>query len=201
MDVYFVRHGETDGNVARRHQHQDTALNEIGIEQAKKVASDIADLKPTHLITSTQLRAVQTTKIIVSECFDLIPETHTAFEELKRPNWLTGNSYFNLTTAWYIWRWFYGFKVRGEGESYDDLLGRVIEARTYLESLPKDARVVVVSHAVFINIFLEHLCNDKRMGMRRAIKRLKHVLTLRNTSIIHLRFTPKENQCSWEIVT
>ena len=71
MEVYFVRHGETDGNVARRHQHHDTALNEIGIEQAKKVASEITNLKPTHLITSTQLRAVQTTKIIVSECDEL----------------------------------------------------------------------------------------------------------------------------------
>lgn len=201
MDVYFVRHGETDGNVARRHQHQDTELNEVGWVQAKKIAGEIADLKPTHIITSTQLRAVETTKIIVSECLDIIPETHNAFEELKRPNWLTGNKYFGLVTARYIWSWFHGLKIEGDGESYEDFLARIIEARAYLESLPKDARVVVVSHAVFINIFLEHLCSDRQMSHWRAFKRLYKILTLRNTSVIHLLYEAGKGEQKWRIVT
>jgi broad specificity phosphatase PhoE len=200
MDVYFVRHGETDGNVAKRHQHQDTELNEVGLVQAQKIASEIYKLKPTHFITSTQLRAVQTTKIIVSKCVDLVPETHNAFEELKRPDWLVGNKYFGLTTVWYVWRWFYGFKIKGEGESYDDLLKRVIEARKYLESLPDDARVVVVSHAVFINIFLEHLHNDQRMNLWRALKRLLAILIMKNVEMIHLEYSDSKYVKKWRLV-
>src|SRR3989338_10792490 len=100
MDVYFVRHGQTDGNVARRHQHPETTLNEEGVQQAKRVAWEIAELRPTHIISSTHLRAVQTTQIIASYCENLIPDTHPAFEELKRPDWLGGNPYQRPTPLW-----------------------------------------------------------------------------------------------------
>ena len=58
MDVFFVRHGQTDGNIAQRYQHPDTRLNEVGKAQAEAIAGKIATLEPTHIITSTQLRAV-----------------------------------------------------------------------------------------------------------------------------------------------
>ena len=42
MDVYLVRHGQTDGNVGHRHQHPNTDLNEHGLVQAAAVAKQIA---------------------------------------------------------------------------------------------------------------------------------------------------------------
>jgi broad specificity phosphatase PhoE len=89
MDLYLVRHGQTDGNVARRHQHPAIELNEQGKEQVKKVAKVIRHMKPTHLITSTNVRAVETARQI-GLVTDLIPETYPAFEELKRPPFLIG---------------------------------------------------------------------------------------------------------------
>jgi broad specificity phosphatase PhoE len=202
MDVYFIRHGETDGNVARRHQHQDTELNEIGKVQAKEVAKKVAELKPTHIVSSTDFRAIETTKIIITECMsNLIPETHPAFQEFKRPDWLVGNRYLSLVSAGYVWRWLYNSNKTKGDESYANFLERIIEARSYLESLPEDSRVVVVSHAVFINIFIEHLCSDKPMGLARAIRRFWKVLTLRNTSIIHLSHAnTAEGTCAWSLV-
>ena len=201
MDVYFVRHGETDGNVARRHQHPNTSLNELGREQAKTVAYEIATIKPTHLITSTQLRAVQTTKIINEYCEGMTPDTHPAFEELKKPAWLIGHRYTGLTTGWYIWRWFWGAKV-DSGESYSDFIARIKEARNFLEALPDDSRVVVVSHAAFTNIFIEHLCSDKPMSFLRAVRRFGHIMKIRNATILHLKHTPvKAGQCGWEFVS
>jgi broad specificity phosphatase PhoE len=201
MDVYFVRHGETDGNVARRHQHPDTPLNEVGITQAETVAYEIANLKPTHFITSTQFRAVQTTKIISAYCEGIIPDTHPAFEELKRPSWLIGHRYTGLTTVWYIWRWFFGLSSDA-GESYLAFLKRIKVARDYLESLPADARVVVVSHAVFTNIFIEHLCSDKPMSFGRAVRRFWLILKIRNATILHVKHTPVHpGQCAWEFVS
>ena len=201
MDVYFVRHGETDGNVARRHQHPETMLNERGVKQVTTVSSTIANLKPTHIITSTQLRAVQSTKIIASYCEDVIPDTHPAFEELKAPRWLIGNRFVGLTTFWYVWAWFWGETV-AEGESYREFLERIKEARTHLETLPADARVVVVSHAVFTNIFLEHLCTDKPMSFWRAIRRFWLILRIRNAAILHLRYDKSiQGTCGWKFLS
>lgn len=185
MDVYFIRHGETDGNVAKRHQHHDTELNEVGQIQAEMVADRVMKIKPTHIITSTNLRAVETTRIIAKRCPDVIPETNTLFEELKRPDWLTGDRFFGLTTVLYILRWFLNYKIEG-GESYDDFAKRIIEARSYLESLPDDSCVVVVSHSVFINLFLEYLHSDKKISFWRACRRLVFILTMRNVEMIHL---------------
>jgi len=202
MDVFLVRHGQTEGNVAMRHQHQNSSLNEIGKMQAELVARRIAKRKPTNIVTSTNLRAVETAKIIAERCGRLVPETNPLFEELKRPRWLIGNHFVSLVTVLYIIRWFYNLKIKGDGESYAQFLERIIEARKLLESLPENSKVVVVSHSVFINLFLEHLCFDKRMTLWRAVRRFIKVLTLRNASMIHLRHAvqEKQNVCSWQVV-
>ncbi len=201
MEVYFVRHGETDGNVAKRHQHLDTEINEVGKRQVTTAAYHIADLKPTHIITSTQLRAVQSARIIASYTEGVIPETYPAFEELKAPRWLVGHRFVGLTTFIYVLKWFWGKYIDG-GETYREFLSRIKAARTHLEALPEDAKVVVVSHAVFTNIFLEHLCSDEPMGVYRAALRFWHILRIRNASIIHLRYqkpgTP--HTCGWYFV-
>ncbi len=196
MDVYFIRHGETDGNVARRHQHPDTSLNETGKAQVAVVAKALATLSPTHLVTSTNVRAIETARAIGVVC-DLIPETNPVFEEFHRPQHLIGQRYVSVATAHYIWRWFRGQSIEIGGESYPEFIARVVAARTYLEALPADARVVVVSHAVFTNIFLEHVCQDRPMGLLEAVYRFVKVLRIKNTAIIKLTYTKHVGTCGW----
>jgi broad specificity phosphatase PhoE len=199
MDVYFIRHGQTNGNIAQRYQHPDTPLNEQGTAQARAIASTVAALEPTHIITSTYLRALETTRIISADCA-AVPETHGDFEELRRPLTMVGGRYVGFMTLVYIVRWFFGLPTN-QGETYQDFLERVLRARAYLESLPKDSRVVVVSHSVFTNIFIEHLCRDTRMNLMHAIQSFSRILKLRNTAIIHLEYSPtKENVCGWKIL-
>lgn len=200
MDVYFVRHGETDGNVAHRHQHPETELNEKGKEQVTTAAYELATYNATHIICSTQVRAVQSARIIAEYC-GLTPDTHPAFEELKRPDWLVGHRYTSLTTLWYIWKWFFGTKHEG-GETYRDLIERIKAARTHLESLPADAKVIVVSHAVFTNIFLEHLCSDEPMTFWRACVRFWHIMRIRNATIVHIKYEPSDKKvCPWHFMS
>lgn len=201
MDVYFIRHGQTDGNVARRHQHHETELNEIGQAQIRQITPVILALKPTRLITSTQLRAVETAKIIIAGGLDLIPDTHQAFEELQRPANMVGQRYFGPKTLWYIWRWFIGKDKRG-GEDYEMFLDRIKAARTYLESLAPDDRVVVVSHAIFINVFLQHLCQDERMSLWRAFISVWRIFFMTNANIVHLKYDGKgKGNCAWRVVS
>lgn len=189
MDVYFVRHGQTDGNVAQRHQHPDIGLNELGKLQASRVAKIVKRLRPTHLITSTNKRALETATQI-GLAADLIPETYPAFEELKRPMFLVGKRFHDRETLLFIWGWFFGLKTASmhDGESYADFRGRIIAARTHLENLPSSSRAVVVSHAVFINFFLEHMNRDDHMGLRRAAWRIIAIFRIKNTAVTHLQY-------------
>lgn len=189
MEVYLVRHGRTDGNVAHRHQHLETHLNETGKEQAQKAAAQIKDLRPTHLICSTNVRAVQSASYIASLC-DLIPETYPPFEELHQPAFLVGERMLSYTSLSYIVRWFFGIPsaTMHDGETYSAFVSRLKEARMHLEQLPSNARVVIVSHSVFISFFTEHMLRPEKMGLWRAFFLFLRILTLRNSSITHVRY-------------
>ncbi len=198
MQVFFVRHGQTDGNLARRHQHPETPLNDEGKRQVEAVAKRIKALKPTHLITSTQLRALESTRIIVEAC-DLVPETVPAFEELSRPRSLVGERYVGLATFWYAWRWFRGLDLPG-GESYAELRQRISDGKAHLESLPKGSRVVVVSHAVFLSLFIAHICRSEPLSFIGAVRTFLNIFKVRNAALIELRYDPIKNGCGWTIL-
>lgn len=200
MEIFLVRHGETSGNVARRHQAEHTDLTFKGEEQVREAAKIIKGYEPTHIVTSNLKRALDTAKVIGAEC-DLIPETQTYFAELRRPNKLYGNYHFTLSSIIYYFRWFAGSKHESieDGETYDELLERIKKAKEYLATLPADARVIVVSHSVFISFFLAHLCDENKMNFLQAVKTFFRLVTMPNTQITHILFDSKEKvgTCSW----
>ena len=197
MDILFIRHGQTDGNRAWRHQHPNTRLNEVGKVQVDKLMAAVVEFEPTHLITSTNLRAVETARVLAAAT-GLTPETSSLFEELRRPSALMGHRFFGLTTLRYIVSWFYG-KKHADGESYPEFIERLLAARAHLETLPVDARVVVVSHSVFINLFVEHRCRPKAIPLAKALLRFLRILRHKNTGITHLRFGAAQGtgKCAW----
>lgn len=204
MEVYLVRHGQTDGNVGRRHQHPGTKLNELGRAQAAAAAERLAIFKPTHIITSTNIRAIETASIIANVC-DVIPETYVPFEELHQPKSMVGERLAGLHAIAYMAKWFTGIPSASmhDGETYTAFVVRLALARQHLEALPKNSRVVIVSHSVFINFFVEHMRRPSRMGLTRAGFRLFHILTLKNSSITHVRYEilqPKHRGTGWHLV-
>lgn len=71
MEIYVVRHGQTDYNVKHVFQgHADIPLNEIGIEQAKETALKFEGVNVDMILVSPLQRAVQTAKYI-SEIADV----------------------------------------------------------------------------------------------------------------------------------
>lgn len=66
MNIYLLRHGETDWNTAGRLQgHVDIPLNQKGIQQIECVASTLAELNPCidTIISSPLLRAKKSAEI------------------------------------------------------------------------------------------------------------------------------------------
>lgn len=63
--IYLVRQGQTDWNLFQRFNGvTETFLNQTGIEQARKQADELKNIKFDMCFCSPQIRAVQTGEII-----------------------------------------------------------------------------------------------------------------------------------------
>lgn len=205
MDIYFVRHGETEYNKKHAHQPDDASLNALGRQQAERVRDRVLSLKPTHFITSTHTRAVETAEII-TEAGGYEIEYNELFRELERPAYIQGKQHFGLRSLFYIYQWFFSvrdryWKKRG-GESHKAFLARIKTAKEYLETLPDDATVVVISHSVFINFFVEHICRERLLTTKEAFLLLMKITKLENTEITHISYNPDYNEgvCKWSVI-
>ena len=201
MEIYLVRHGETGGNVAHRHQAEDTPLTLHGAAQAAKVAETIKNVAPTHLLSSRLVRALETARIIGDAC-DLVPETSEHFIELARPSALYGHHHASPRSFAFYAQWYLGVGTGSRaGESYAAFRERITTAKQQLHQYNDDARVVVVSHTVFINFMLAHLCREHRLSPIGAALTFRQLLTMPNGAVVklHLHKTSSEQHCPWSV--
>jgi broad specificity phosphatase PhoE len=201
MDVYFVRHGETAGNRAMRLQSDKSDLTERGEAQALATAKILKAVNPTHLISSTMVRALETTRLIECEV-DLIPATSELFKEIGRPHRLEGRRLLGPISLMYYMLWYFGLvkKEDDTSESYADVRSRIDAARDFLMAYPNDARVVVVSHSVFITFFLAHVCRQRPLYPWEALWHFIKIVKIKNGAIRKLTVdTRVKNACAWEL--
>jgi broad specificity phosphatase PhoE len=194
MKVIFVRHGETAENRDHRHQPEHTPLTIIGRKQAVAAGEKLAQLGVTHVISSPLVRTLQTASLIADH-LDLIPSIDRSATELLRPRGLTGHGHRTFRSLVFYQLWYLGL-VR-TGESYRDLRTRIATTQANIQKLPPDATVVVVSHTVFINMFLAHMCRDGAMNPVLAARTFIALFKLKNTDMIELTHTPIDRGCGW----
>lgn len=202
MDIYFVRHGQTMGNVAKRHQAEKTPLSDLGVEQAKEVAKQLKALNPTHLVSSNLIRTIETARPI-AKATGLDIETEPNLIELIRPKYLHGRLHYSPHSFFYYVLWFLGIENRKlAGESYMTIRQRIAVMQNILRRYPSDARVVVVSHSVFISLFLAHMCRPSALPPWKLLGFVTKVLRIPNGSIVHVQFNPEaEGVCRWQEVS
>lgn len=84
LPVFLIRHGQTLWNKERRFLgRSDIPLDEVGREQARKLANALADTPIRRLYSSPLSRAMQTADAIGSE-LNLAPETVNGLTELNQ---------------------------------------------------------------------------------------------------------------------
>jgi broad specificity phosphatase PhoE len=153
-------------------------------------------------MTSNFVRALGTAKIIGITC-DLVPETSSHFVELGRPEKLYGNFLYSFSSLWFYGWWYLGWrKWNGDyAESYQELRERIRKAQAQLETLPADARVVVVSHSAFIGFFVAHRCRKAPLGLIGMFRVFCRIISMPNTGVVHLRYDPESSgRCKWQLV-
>ncbi|MGJ0627815.1 2,3-diphosphoglycerate-dependent phosphoglycerate mutase GpmB [Xenorhabdus bovienii] len=178
LQVYLVRHGETEWNVARRIQGQtDSPLTEIGLRQARLVAQRVKSQNITHVITSDLGRTRQTAEIIAKACgCEVLLEPR--LRELNM-GVLENRELNSLTPEEESWR---KSLVDGtpngkipEGESMNELSARMRAALESCLGLPAGSRPLLVSHGMALVCLVSSILGLPANSERR--------LRLRNCSI------------------
>lgn len=158
MKFLFVRHGETDWNVEKKIQGKtDIPLNETGVQQAKTLAAKLAGqhIKAVRVYTSPQQRAVKTAEIVAEAlgveclCKDGLKEMDLGLWEGK--NW--GDIRREYGEQYLYWNTHRRYTKTPEGECYNDVLGRTLEALYEIMAQEKEDVLVVTHSAVLMALF------------------------------------------------
>ena len=162
MKLILVRHGETYWNEERRVQGggSDIELNDIGTNQARKLASFLKNENLAAIISSPLKRAMSTAEAIASH-HQLPIEIDARLGELNVGE-LEGLSLSNLNTTFsqFLMQWWQGGGSERLpcGESLIELQKRAWATIELLPAQHKDGTVVAVSHYfVILAIILKAL--------------------------------------------
>lgn len=174
MRLLFVRHGETDWNVENRIQGgTDTALNETGLEQARQLGQKLAEQKlMIAKIYSSKLKRAHKTAEIVGELLGVDVESVDGLEEMNLGQWEgmrwheVKETYPEEYEEWYLNR---RYQKTPNGESYQELLERVLPALTYITQKEENI-VLVVTHSANIVTLLAVIHNTAFDQMFRVYK-------------------------------
>jgi uncharacterized phosphatase len=182
--VYFIRHGQTDGNLYDTAHGKDMPLNASGLEQADAVAARVANINVSKIYTSDFLRA-QETAAAIAKTINVPVEFLSAFGEFLEPSSLFGlSSSDEKLTAFRserdrnvenpAWR-------QENGDNFDIFFKRIKEAKQILEDDTSE-RILVVSHTGFIRYFAAMILLEQKNPTKEWVS-LARKLTVSNTGI------------------
>lgn len=175
MQVYLIRHGETDWNKQIRFQgREDIELNNNGIIQANECGQVFKHLPIDLIISSPLKRAKETAGIIAS---------YVGIEKVVIEDDLIERDFGKLSGLTPEEREkFYNTGQKDEMESLDDLSERFIKVLNNYSNKTAYRNIVMVSHGAAINAALAIL-SEHAIGTGKTI--------LKNASINVLKCTSK----------
>ncbi len=148
-ELILIRHGETDWNRELRFQgHIDVPLNDMGHEQARRLALRLAGETVQRLISSDLLRAQQTATPAAQQLkLDVVTtvtlrEQHFGVVEGLRADEIQ----LQHPRAWEEWLQFREDHAMPEGESARDFHARIVAALGTIAAAHAGERVLVVTH-------------------------------------------------------
>jgi broad specificity phosphatase PhoE len=153
VTFYFVRHGESEANAARRFAgRSDSPLTERGREQAKAVAEALAKVHFDRIVSSPLSRCRDTALVIARRQqlpvdlerdlveIDVGEKTGLPFDEVRGlPEWSDD-----------------GFVAWPRGESLDQVLERAHRVITRIAAENAGQRVLIVGHGGVTRILMSH---------------------------------------------
>ena len=182
--VYFVRHGEAEGNAKGIAQDTHTPLTEKGHEQARIVAKRISSLGIEKIYTSHMGRAIDTGKYIAEE-LQLEAEQNDLFGEWLNPSSIRGKSIHSEEyQSWLIklkenlsnldWR-------HEDHENFADIKERLHASTKFIETCEADS-ILIVTHGKFMWLLLAYILNNKTISPEHYFQ-IQQTVSINNTGI------------------
>lgn len=186
--VYFVRHGQSEGNASAEFQGPDSPLSATGRAQAQEVANRLTNIEFEALIASPWARAKETAQVI-AKVTGKEPEFSELFVERIKPTSTNGKLHTDLGARavcdeWEKSLWTPGMRTE-DGENFDDLSARSEKARAFLAARSEQT-LVVVTHGYIIRTILARVLLGSQFSAA-AFKEFQQSINLQNTGITALR--------------
>lgn len=162
--IYFVRHGQTNGNILDTIQDLTDTLSPAGEIQAEKIAARVANLEFEALLSSDAERAKQTAAIIAKRTGHTVSH-HDVFREIKRPSSFVdkprlADDFQNFDAEW---RTHFDGSWRFEDEeTIAEFFERIISAVALLEERA-EGNILVVSHGYFLRGIAAYMLSGKKI--------------------------------------
>lgn len=156
LNLYFVRHGQTEWNVAKKIQgRKDSKLTEQGLKHVEKLRDHLIDFKWTAVYSSPSKRALKTTEIIIgSQSFHSINKDERLME-MHLGDWegMTMQEIENINAKQHHYYWEKPSQFLNEtGESFGEVKERVEAFIHDLLLNYESGNILIVTHGVVIKM-------------------------------------------------
>jgi broad specificity phosphatase PhoE len=203
MNLYFVRHGETEYNALNISQGEDTELSSLGLTQAELLAKRFSNT-PVDVIYSSPMKRARQTAEVVSKLLEKDITYSDYLKEQRAPSEFVGKRKDSLELVEieklrdfnekdFLWHY-------SDEENFNDFKERV---RRFFDTLSetKQENVLIVSHGGPIRLLI-FLMMEERVDPR-AFYRFADLFRVDNAGITFCKKNKKEkysvqffNDCS-----
>lgn len=155
MKIYYVRHGQTDLNLAKKMQGGGTEkeLNETGVSQAYNTKKELENVKYDLVICSPMKRAKQTAEII-NEGRDIPIITDERIRERKLGEYEGRDVTEEMENN--IWDYKLNYNIPN-GENLHDFEKRINEFFDDIKEKYHDKTILIVAHGGIAKVIKSHL--------------------------------------------
>jgi broad specificity phosphatase PhoE len=156
IDLYIVRHGQTEWNVQKRMQGRlDSALSLKGMEDAQRLRYYLADTVFDEVISSPSGRAYTTAKLIQPQKERIMTDPRLMEIHLGRWQGKTDIEIRNEFPLEYDHYWKAPERYYNPGgETFSDVITRLEDFLQDIEKAHSDGKVLIVTHGVAIMALL-----------------------------------------------
>jgi len=170
--IWLLRHAETTAPHVFNGAESDVDLSPLGFQQAAAIAGWFPQHRPTAVVSSAMIRAINTALPIAAACgvpHSVVPALHE-----RRIGPMAGMPFNTQIGPWHdtVAAWTTGdtaFTTPG-AESFDDLVARLLPSWDEVCAAHPGGRVVVVAHGIVCKVLLLSLLDGygvtawERMG-------------------------------------
>lgn len=195
--VYFVRHGESEGNVKRVHGHPLHPLTELGHQQAQRIAQRVGTLPVQALLASSMVRAKETADAISVrlnipvEVFDVFVEAEGPSKFFDTPR----DTEESLVAQKAIQENYHDASFQyDDEETFTMLRERALQALALIAARPEE-HICVVTHGFFLRIIIACAVMGSTLSAQECRKFIRS-FHMENTGLTILGYDA-ENELPW----